>query len=96
MYSTCYTPDNHETMVHLRADKIAAIATDIPPTTVITRVTHLAPGQLLVRGRTADNGTVTKVLAKNLSKDFVIISAGLESKYTKDGIITSFQDGTED
>jgi len=27
-----YTPDNHEKMVHLRADKIAAIAADIPPT----------------------------------------------------------------
>jgi len=29
-----YTPDNHEKMVHLRADKIAAIAADIPPTPI--------------------------------------------------------------
>ena len=29
-----YTPDNHEHMVHLRADKIAAIAADIPPTEI--------------------------------------------------------------
>ena len=29
-----YTPDNHETMVHLRAAKIAAIAADIPATTI--------------------------------------------------------------
>ena len=26
-----YTPDNHETMVHLRAAKVAGIANDIPP-----------------------------------------------------------------
>ncbi len=29
-----YTPDNHEKMVHLRADKIAGIANDIPPVVV--------------------------------------------------------------
>ncbi len=29
-----YTPANHERMVHLRADKIAAIAADIPPTEI--------------------------------------------------------------
>jgi 2-oxoglutarate/2-oxoacid ferredoxin oxidoreductase subunit alpha len=29
-----YTPENHERMVHLRADKIAAIAADIPPTEI--------------------------------------------------------------
>jgi len=29
-----YTPDNHEHMVHLRADKIAAIAADIPATEI--------------------------------------------------------------
>ena len=29
-----YTPENHEHMVHLRADKIAAIAADIPPTEI--------------------------------------------------------------
>ena len=29
-----YTPDNHEKMVHLRAEKIAAIAADIPPTEI--------------------------------------------------------------
>lgn len=35
---------------------------DLPPTTVITHVTRTASGKLLVRGTTADNGTVTKVL----------------------------------
>ncbi len=29
-----YTPENHEKMVHLRADKIARIAMDIPPTEI--------------------------------------------------------------
>ncbi|MGB0113556.1 MAG: 2-oxoacid:acceptor oxidoreductase subunit alpha [Ilumatobacteraceae bacterium] len=29
-----YTPANHEKMVHIRADKIAAIAADIPPTEI--------------------------------------------------------------
>ncbi len=35
-----------------------------------------------------------QVLAKNINKDFVIISAGLESRYVKDEIITSLEDGT--
>jgi 2-oxoglutarate ferredoxin oxidoreductase subunit alpha len=29
-----YTPENHEKMVHLRAEKIARIAMDIPPTQI--------------------------------------------------------------
>ena len=41
-------------------------------------------------------GTRTHIIARDISKDFVIISAGLEDKFTKDGLITSFQDGTED
>jgi hypothetical protein len=35
---------------------------DLPPTTVITHVTKLAGGKLHVRGTTADNGTVQRVL----------------------------------
>jgi hypothetical protein len=35
---------------------------DLPPTTVITHVASLAGGKLLVRGSTADNGTVKRVL----------------------------------
>lgn len=34
---------------------------DLPPTTVITHVRKQASGKLLVRGTTADNGTVSKV-----------------------------------
>jgi hypothetical protein len=34
---------------------------DLPPTTVITSITHAAPGMLLVRGTTADNSTVKRV-----------------------------------
>jgi hypothetical protein len=35
---------------------------DLPPTTVITQVTRPAPGRVLVRGTTADNGTVRRVV----------------------------------
>src|SRR5262249_38372907 len=35
---------------------------DLPPTTVITRITKLAGGKVQVRGSTADNGTVKRVL----------------------------------
>ncbi|MEI8241088.1 MAG: 2-oxoglutarate ferredoxin oxidoreductase subunit alpha, partial [Actinomycetota bacterium] len=30
-----YSPENHSTMVHLRHDKVAGIANDIPPATVV-------------------------------------------------------------
>jgi RNA polymerase sigma factor (sigma-70 family) len=48
---------------------------DLPPTTVITSVTFPAAGKLLVRGYTADNGTVKRVLingteAKSLQPNF--------------------------
>ncbi|MBI2082532.1 MAG: 2-oxoacid:acceptor oxidoreductase subunit alpha [Deltaproteobacteria bacterium] len=33
--NVCYDPDNHERMVHLRANKIAGIANDIPPATLL-------------------------------------------------------------
>jgi hypothetical protein len=35
---------------------------DLPPATVITRVLRISPGELLVRGTTSDNGTVTRVI----------------------------------
>jgi hypothetical protein len=35
---------------------------DLPPTTVITHVSRRAPGKLLVRGTTADNGVVKRVV----------------------------------
>jgi hypothetical protein len=35
---------------------------DLPPTTVVTHVTRLAGGKVRVRGSTADNGTVKRVL----------------------------------
>jgi hypothetical protein len=39
---------------------------DLPPTTVITHVTALAGGRLQVRGTTADNGTVKRVLVNGM------------------------------
>jgi hypothetical protein len=35
---------------------------DLPPTTVITHVRRVAPGKVLVRGTTADNSTVKRVM----------------------------------
>ena len=35
---------------------------DLPPATVITHVTRPAPGKLLVRGTTSDNGAVKRVV----------------------------------
>jgi hypothetical protein len=48
---------------------------DLPPTTVITHVTRPTPGRVVVRGTTADNGTVKRVLvngkeARALSPNF--------------------------
>src|SRR5262249_41933855 len=58
---------------------------DLPPTTVITHVSKPANGKLTVRGTTADNGTVKKVLvngkeAKAISANFaeweIVLDAG--------------------
>lgn len=48
---------------------------DLPPTTVITHVLPAAAGQVRVRGTTADNGTVARVIvngkeAKSLAANF--------------------------
>ena len=48
---------------------------DLPPATVITHVASAAPGKLIVRGTTSDNGTVVRVLvnghkARALSANF--------------------------
>jgi hypothetical protein len=57
---------------------------DLPPTTVITHVTVRAGGKLHVRGVTADNGTVKRVLvngteAKALAPNFAEWEATLEN-----------------
>jgi 2-oxoglutarate ferredoxin oxidoreductase subunit alpha len=49
-----YDPANHEQMIHLRADKIAGIATDIPPLTV----DGPAAGDLLVLGWGSTEGAI--------------------------------------
>ncbi len=51
-----YDPDNHEKMVHLRAEKVERIAKDIPPTVV-----HGDPegGELLVLGWGSTLGAIT-------------------------------------
>jgi hypothetical protein len=57
---------------------------DLPPTTVITHVRKLADGKVAVRGTTADNGTVQRVLvngnaAKPVASNFAEWEITLES-----------------
>ena len=57
---------------------------DLPPTTVITHIRKLAGGKLAVRGTTADNGTVKRVLvngkeARALAANFAEWEINLES-----------------
>jgi 2-oxoglutarate ferredoxin oxidoreductase subunit alpha len=49
-----YDPENHERMVHLRADKVAGIANDIPPLTV----EGPAEGDLLILGWGSTEGSI--------------------------------------
>jgi hypothetical protein len=56
---------------------------DLPPTTVITHVRRAGDGRVTVRGTTADNGTVKRVLvngteAKALSPNFTEWEVTLE------------------
>jgi hypothetical protein len=58
---------------------------DLPPTTVITHVTRRAVGKLQVRGTSADNGTVKRVLvngkeAKALGRNFAEWEITLENR----------------
>ena len=39
---------------------------DLPPTTVITHVSEVSPGKLLVKGTTSDNGVVKQVLVSDV------------------------------
>jgi hypothetical protein len=60
---------------------------DLPPTTVITDVMRLAGGKLLVRGTTADNGTVKRVVvggmeARATAPNFAEWEATLEAAGT--------------
>ncbi|HEX7094750.1 MAG TPA: 2-oxoacid:acceptor oxidoreductase subunit alpha [Acidimicrobiales bacterium] len=55
-----YTPDNHEHMVRLRAERIARIADDIPPATV----TGDEDGELLVVGWGSTWGAITTAVER--------------------------------
>jgi 2-oxoglutarate/2-oxoacid ferredoxin oxidoreductase subunit alpha len=55
-----YTPDNHEKMVHLRADKIAGIAKDIPPVEIVGD----ADADLLVLGWGSTWGAIKAAVAE--------------------------------
>jgi hypothetical protein len=56
---------NHTVVAEVKGVKFPKLldpVDDLPPTTVITHVTKRADGKLRVRGSTADNGTVKRVL----------------------------------
>jgi len=55
-----YDPDNHERMVHLRAEKVARVADDIPPTEVVGE----AQGGLLVVGWGSTWGSITSAVRR--------------------------------
>jgi hypothetical protein len=58
---------------------------DLPPTTVITHVRRPAPGKVVVRGTTADNGTVKRVVVNG--KEARALSANFaEWEVTLDGL----------
>jgi hypothetical protein len=57
---------------------------DLPPTTVITHVRKLPDGKLLVRGSTADNGTVKRV-AVNGKEARPVVANFAEWEITLDG-----------
>jgi hypothetical protein len=63
---------------------------DLPPTTVITHVGKAADGKVAVRGTTADNGTVKRVLvngteAKAVAANFAEWEITLENLPTGGG-----------
>ena len=57
----CYDPQNHETMVKLRAEKVARIAKDIPPVQVTG---DPAGGPLLVVGWGSTYGAIDQAVAR--------------------------------
>jgi 2-oxoglutarate/2-oxoacid ferredoxin oxidoreductase subunit alpha len=55
-----YDPDNHEVMTHLRAEKVARVAADIPPTTVHGD----QQGDVLVLGWGSTRGSITAAMER--------------------------------
>ncbi|MFC1680030.1 2-oxoglutarate ferredoxin oxidoreductase subunit alpha, partial [Elusimicrobiota bacterium] len=65
-----YDPDNHERMVRLRAEKVAGMARDIPPTEILGAKT----GRVLVVGWGSTYGAITKTV-KALQAEGAAVSA---------------------
>ena len=68
-----YAPTNHEHMVRVRARKIAAIARDIPPTTV----TGPAEGALLILGWGSTYGAIASACARLRADGLAVAQAHL-------------------
>jgi 2-oxoglutarate/2-oxoacid ferredoxin oxidoreductase subunit alpha len=68
-----YDPQNHEKMVHLRAQKIAGIAADIPE----VKVMGPDKGRLLVLGWGSTHGCITSAVEKAQAKGASVASAHL-------------------
>jgi 2-oxoglutarate ferredoxin oxidoreductase subunit alpha len=59
-----YDPDNHERMIHLRAEKVQRIADELPP----THVEGDAAGQLLVVGWGSTRGAIQGAVRRKVAE----------------------------
>lgn len=59
--NVCYDPDNHEKMIHLRAEKVQRIANELPP----TKIDGDPAGELLVVGWGSTRGAIQGAVRRN-------------------------------
>jgi 2-oxoglutarate ferredoxin oxidoreductase subunit alpha len=68
-----YDPENHEKMTRIRAEKIAGVAREIPP----TKINGAAEGELLVLGWGSTYGAITSAVAEARKAGLQVSSAHL-------------------
>ncbi|HKQ49169.1 MAG TPA: 2-oxoacid:acceptor oxidoreductase subunit alpha [Phycisphaerae bacterium] len=71
--NVCYDPENHERMVRLRAKKVAAIALDVPPQTVMGP----EKGDLLVLGWGGTAGAIKSAVERVQKQGYSVAAAHL-------------------
>lgn len=71
--NVCYDPENHELMVRLRAEKVARIANDLPPTKIFGKV----EGDVLVVGWGGTYGAITSAVEEMQKQGHAISSIHL-------------------
>jgi len=70
----CYEPDNHEHMVNLRAEKVARVARDLPPTPVLG---DAEGGELLVVGWGSTYGSISTAVERCRARGMDVSSVHL-------------------